>query len=98
MDYTNTPNKETKYLRARDRVTELKDFYGRCFRGLIAIIIVAAINYYLNEWYHPWFLWVVFGVGLSLVLKAFRIFGLNGIMGRDWEERKIKQYMEEDRY
>ncbi len=89
---------QSKYLRASDRVAELKAFYSRSFRGVVAIIIVAAINYYLNAWYYPWFLWVVFGVGLSLVIRAFRVFGLNGFMGREWEERKIKQFMDEDRF
>lgn len=97
MEYGNQNNNPSKYLRASGRVTELKEFYGHCFRGTIAIIIVAAINYYLNEWYYPWFLWVVFGVSLGLILRAFKTFGLNGILGRDWEERKIKQYMEDDR-
>lgn len=89
---------QSKYLRASERVADLRKFYTRCFRGLVAIIITAAINYYLNEWQYPWFLWVVFGVGLSLAIKAFKLYGLNGFMGRDWEERKIKQFMDEDRF
>lgn len=93
-----TNNQESKYLRASERVTNLKNFYGKAIRGVIAIILVAGINYYLNEWYYPWFLWVVFGVGLSLVLKAIQLFGMNGVLGRDWEERKIKQYMDDDRF
>ncbi len=98
MEYRNQNSNQSKYLRATKRVSELKEFYNRCFRGLVAILIVAAINYYLNEWRHPWFLWVVFGVGLSLAIKAFKVYGLNGFMGRDWEERKIKEFMDEDRF
>ena len=97
MDYS-TNNQQSKYLRASERVSDLKRFYGQVIRGLIAIALVAGINYYLNDWYHPWFLWVVFGVGLSLTLKAIKIFGMNGVLGRDWEERKIKQYMDDDRF
>lgn len=97
MEYDNLNLNQSKYLRASERVAELRKFYGRCFRGGVAILIVAAINYYINEWYYPWFLWVVFGVGLGVALRAFKTFGLNGILGRDWEERKIKQYMEDDR-
>jgi hypothetical protein len=98
MEYNNENSNRLKYLRASERVNEVKQFYSRCFRGVVAIIIVAAINYYLNEWQYPWFLWVVFGVGLNLTLKAFRLFGVNGLMGRDWEERKIKEYMDQDRF
>lgn len=87
---------ETKYRRAQDRVAKLKRFYGRVFRGVLAIVITGAINYYLNQWTHPWFLWVVFGVGLSLSLKAFRLFGTNLLFGKDWEERKVKELMDKD--
>ena len=97
MDYS-TNNQQSKYFRASERVSDLKKFYGQAIRGVIAILLVAGINYYLNEWYYPWFLWVVFGVGLSLTLKAIKLFGMNGIFGRDWEERKIKEYMDDDRF
>jgi len=98
VENQNQNSNTSKYLRASDRVAALKKFYIRCFKGGIAIIIVAAINYYVNEWYSPWFLWVVFGVGLGLVIRAFKIYGLNGFMGREWEERKIQQYMDEGRF
>lgn len=98
MDYNNKKLNQSKYFRASERVAELKEFYTRCFRGFVAIVIVAAINYYLNKWDYPWFLWVVFGVGLSLLIRAFRIYALNGFMGRSWEERKIQQFMDEDRF
>jgi len=98
MENNNENSNKSKYLRASERVNELKQFYSRCFRGVVAILIVAAINYYLNEWQYPWFLWVVLGVSLSLTLKAFRLFGVNGLMGRDWEERKIRELMDKDRF
>lgn len=98
MNPRSKDNYQAKYFRASGRVSELKQFYSRCFRGMIAIFIVAAINYYLDEWSHPWFLWVVFAVGLGLVLHGFKVFGFNLFMGRDWEERKIKKFMEEDRF
>ncbi|MEO0570616.1 MAG: 2TM domain-containing protein [Bacteroidota bacterium] len=98
MESDTKNNYQSKYLRASDRVSELKRFYTRCFRGVVAVLIDAGINYYLDEWAYPWFLWVVFGVGLSLILKAFRVFGFNMVMGRDWEERKIREYMDEDRF
>jgi len=85
---------ENKYLRAKKNVDEIKAFYGRAIRGIVAILIVGAINYYLNEWQRPWFLWVVFGVSLSLFIRASKIYGLNMIFGKDWEERKIKEFIE----
>jgi len=89
---------ETKYMRAQERVAKLKRFYGRIFRGLLAIVITGAINYYLNEWRNPWFLCVVFGVGLSLSLKTFKLFGTNLLFGKDWEERKVNEIMRENNF
>ena len=89
---------ETKYRRAQDRVSELKEFYGKIFRGILAIIIVAAINYYINEWTYPWFLWVVFGVGLSLSIRAIRLFAANFFLGKNWEERKVRELMNKDSF
>lgn len=85
-----------KYFRARERVEALKKFYGSLLSAAFVILIVGSINYYVDEWRHPWFLWVVFGVGISLIFKALKIFNLNPFMGRNWEERKIKEFMKQD--
>ena len=89
-------NWDNKYLRAKERVAELRKFYGSVFSSILVIALVAGINYYVNEWSYPWFLWVVFGLGLSLTIKALKLFNLNPFMGRDWEERKIKEFMKEE--
>ena len=44
-----------------------------------------------------WFLWVVFGWGIGLVFQAIAAFRLNPFMNKDWEERKIQEFMEEER-
>jgi len=88
---------ENKYFRARERVATLKKFYGKIGSGLIAIGITGGINYYLNAWEYPWFLWVVFGVSIGLLFRAVKIFNLNPFMGKNWEERKIQELMKEDK-
>ncbi len=89
---------DTKYRRVLDRVAKLKRFYGQALRGLLAILITGAINYYLNEWSHPWFLWVVFGVVVLTILRAIRLFGAAILFGKDWEEQKVRQFMEKDNF
>ena len=84
-------NSGDKYFRAKERASVLKKFYDKAFRGLLAIVIVAAINYYLNGWETPWFLWVVFGVSIGILVRALRVFNLNPFFGKDWEDRKIKE-------
>lgn len=87
---------DLKYQRVQERVDKLKRFYASILKGLLAIIITGAINYYLNQWSNPWFLWVVFAVVLGLSLKAIRIFGIGLLLGKNWEERKIKELMDKD--
>lgn len=89
-------NKETKYTRARERVTELKKFYSELTTYIIIVSTLAWLNYYTNGWRYMWFLWVVFGWGIGLGARALTTFRLNPFMNKDWEERKIKQFMEED--
>lgn len=98
MENSNPYIKESKYQSAKERVSTLKQFYISCFNGLLAIAVVASINYFVNQWHHPWFLWVVFGVGFSLISKAIKIFGIDGFFGPKWQNRKIEQYMQEDNY
>ncbi|WP_282180170.1 2TM domain-containing protein [Maribacter stanieri] len=86
----------TKYIRAKERVEEIREFYGKVASAFVTVLIVAAINYYLNEWRNAWFLWVVFGLSISLFFKANKIFNLNPFIGRDWEERKTQEFLRQE--
>ena len=37
-----------------------------------------------------------FGWGLGLIFQAAKAFDWNPFISKDWEERKIKEYMERD--
>lgn len=89
-------NKETKYLRAKERVQELKKFYGNLTSYVLVISLLAAINYWTNGWSYMWFLWAAFGWGIGVIFHAMGTFNLNPFFNKDWEERKIKEFMQED--
>ena len=89
-------NKESKYIRAKERVDELKKFYGNLTSYVVVISGLAILNYYLNEWRYMWFLWAALGWGIGILFHAIGTFNLNPFFGRDWEERKIKEYMDND--
>jgi hypothetical protein len=91
-------NKETKYLRARERVESLKKFYGNLLSYVLVISLLAIINYWTNEWRYMWFLWAAFGWGIGIIFHAIKIFNLNPFFGKDWEDRKIKEIMREDEH
>ena len=88
--------KESKYIRAKERVDQLKKFYGNLTSYVVVITGLAALNYYINEWSYMWFLWAAFGWGIGILFHAIGTFNLNPFFGRDWEERKIKEYMDKD--
>jgi len=92
----NTSENENKYLRAKEKVQKIKKFYMKLLSNLFVILLTGAINYYLNEWSYPWFLWVVFGVSISTIINAVKIFGYDAFLGSNWEERKINEIMSEE--
>ncbi len=89
-------NKENKYIRAKERVEQLKKFYGNLTSYVIVISGLAVLNYWIDGWRYMWFLWAAFGWGIGLFFHAIRTFNLNPFFGKDWEERKIKEFMKED--
>jgi hypothetical protein len=44
-----------------------------------------------------WFYWPLIGWGIGVGLHTFGVFGFGGPWGRDWEERKIQEIVEEVR-
>lgn len=85
-------NQETnKRLRAKKQVEEIKGFYINLVAYCVVIPLLIFINYQ-TSWHYKWFLWPMFGWGIGIVIQAFITFGY----GKDWEERKIKEYMEKD--
>ena len=87
---------ENKYLKARERVKELREFYNHLFSYILVNILLAGLNYYTNQWAYPWFLWVVGGWGIGLAFDALKVFLMNPMFGKRWEERKIMEYMEKE--
>ena len=88
--------KDNKYFKAKQRVAEIKKFYSSLMFYIIFIAMLAGLNYYTNGWSYPWFLWAAFGWGIGIFFKALKVFNCNPFLGKDWEERKLKQFMEEE--
>ena len=88
--------KQNKYLRAKKRVEQTRKFYTGLMSYVVVISLLAGLNYCTDQWRNPWFLWAAFGWGIGLIFQAGKAFNLNPFFGRNWEERKIKQFMQED--
>jgi two-component system LytT family sensor kinase len=84
-------NDSSRYIRAKERVDELKEFYGSLLSYVIVMPFLIYINY-RTSWNFQWFWFPMFGWGLGLVIQSFKAFGY----GSNWEERKIREIMEND--
>lgn len=80
------------YFKAKERVKEIKEFYGHLISYCIVIPFLIFINYY-TYWKFQWFWFPLFGWGLGLTIHAFSIFGY----GSNWEERKIAEIMAKEK-
>ena len=88
---------ENTYLKAKRRVGEIKKFYISLLSYAIFIIFLAGLNYYINGLRNPWFLWAAFGWGIGLFFQGMKAFRWFSIFGKEWEEKKVQKFMEEDK-
>lgn len=85
-----------RYEKAKERVEAIKGFYGNLTAYCIVIPILAFINYRTTS-----FTWVIFpaiGWGIGVLGHGLKAYGYNPLFGKHWEEKKIKQYMEDDNF
>lgn len=93
---TTETQQNNKYIRAVERVEEIKGFYS----SLIAYCIVIPFLIYINLTYVPqfhWFWFPIMGWGIGLIFSGFKAFSYNPFLGKNWEERKIQELMNEDK-
>lgn len=86
---------ESRYIRARKKVEDIKGFYSSLISYCLVIPFLVFIWWRFTPHSIQWFWFAAFGWGLGLVIQGFQAFGFP-ILSADWEERKIKEIMEED--
>ncbi len=88
METQNIYTENNAYFDAKQKVENLKKFYG----SLISYCVIIPFLIFINLRYSPhfqWFWFPMFGWGFGLVIKALRVYGY----GKNWEERKIQEFM-----
>jgi hypothetical protein len=86
---------ETTYQKAKERVEAIKGLYIH----LIVYVVVNLILFSINMIVSPdslWFFWPLMGWGVGLFIHALSVFGFGPGFGADWEERKIRELMENE--
>lgn len=92
---------EIKYQEALKRVKKIKGFYTHAIVYIFVNIMVFYLNvqyldsgetYFQFKNFQTAFFW-----GMGLLAHAVSVFVPNWIMGQNWEERKIKEFMEKEK-
>lgn len=91
---------EQRYKIAQKRVEKIKGFYNH----LIIFTVINAVIVYFNiqnldagESYFQWHNFMTFSIwGMFLLLHAASTFIPGFVFGAKWEERKIRQFMDEE--
>ena len=86
---------EKKYQLAKEQVGKIKGFYIHASIYLIFVPIFIGLNYMSNAGF-PWAIFPIGGWGFGVISHAAETFNYNPFFGKNWEERKIKQYMDDD--
>ncbi|WP_019668680.1 2TM domain-containing protein [Eudoraea adriatica] len=79
------------FLRAKKRVTAIKEFYVSSTLYCIIIPVLIWVNYQTTSF--PWAIFPALGWGLGLVFKGMAALGINPLWGQEWENRKIQELM-----
>ncbi len=90
-----TANHNERYQRAKKRVDELKGFYIHFGIYLIMVPIFIWLN--VRSTHFPWAIFPIAGWGMGVLGHAYETHQWNlPFFGKNWEERKIKEYMREE--
>ncbi len=81
---------------ARQHVSRLKSFYQQVSTYLIINVVLIIINLLVDP-HELWFYWVLIFWGIGIALQAVRLFGPGKKFDKDWEDKKVKEYLEKDR-
>jgi hypothetical protein len=92
----NNSQDEERYMEAKKRINDIKGFYTH-----LAIYIIVNIGIFLTNIVQSpdglWFYWVTIPWGIGVVIHALTVFVFEGrFLGKEWENKKIKEYMEKN--
>ena len=87
---------DDSYIRARKHVEDLKEFYYSLISYCIVIPFLIFIWYEFTPDTIQWFWFPMFGWGIGLAFQAYKVYVNDGVLGRNWERRKIDKFMQEE--
>jgi hypothetical protein len=92
----NNYQEEERYFKARKRVEEIKGFYGNLIAYIVVNIGLLVVNL-LTSPNNLWFYWPLLWWGIGVVFHGLKVFNYMPFLGKDWEEQKIKEFMDKEK-
>ena len=100
-------NQNDAHSRAKYKVNRIKRFYNHLAAYIKVNSLILGIKFFKNFNFGDSFsdvwvdinfygIWVFWGIGLAF--HAFAVFGTDYFFGKNWEENKIKKFMEDDEH
>jgi len=87
---------DKRYQKAKEQVDAVKGFYGNLISYCVVLPVLAIVNY--NTTGFPWVIFPAAGWGFGVVVHGMEVFGYNPLLGKNWEERKIQKYMDDENF
>lgn len=91
---------EERYLRAQKRVKDLQGFYWHLFWYVIVNLFILGMILFNIENKNDFFQFAHFSTaffwGIGIFFHWLGVFGIKGSFFKNWEKRKIKEFIEKD--
>ncbi|TYP99348.1 histidine kinase [Tenacibaculum adriaticum] len=97
MNTSDNNFENNSYIKAVERVQKIKEFYQNLTSYVIFIPLLIFINLRFSPQFY-WFWFPVTGWGIGVIFHGLEAFGYNLFLGKDWEERKIKEMMNKNKF
>jgi len=98
MEMNKDHSQELQYIRAKKRTQDIKGFYAHLIVMIFSIPMVIWVNFkFVPDFYFFWY--AVGGMILSVFFHWLGVFGFAYLgLGKDWENRKIQEFMRSDNF
>ena len=82
--------------RIRKRVRKIRDFYTHLVVYLIVNALLVVVWYFTSGGF-PWFIFCLGPWGRGIFFHWYSVFVEDGLLGKNWEDRKVQEIMEKEK-
>ena len=93
---------EQKYIRAKKKVKSIKGFYVHLTVYLLVNAFILLAQALSGGGWEVFWEWQSFNTpifwGIGLAFHGFKVYGMDMLLGKNWEDRKINELMHKDKH